>query len=685
VLTVGRDRSAGIGLFGDNTVSSQAAVLRRDSRGSAIRAVNSEVLINGASVAEGELVFGDLIRIGVFAFQFRGTHLRLSNGAGAALSADGLIRDVWDRQRPGHKLRILDNAFIRVPGNSFVGLLGPSGHGKTTLLKALSGLESPNSGRVLIDGRDFLSNPAEFSSLIGYVPQDDIVHEQLSVEQALMFSARLRLPAELPIEEIQKLVARVVERVDLRPHISKRIREASGGGLSGGQRKRVSVAVELLGCPRLLFLDEPTSGLDPATETRLMEFFRSGLANQGCTVVCTTHVVENAALMDQLVVIVHGQVRFAGTVHEAVDTFGVDKLNQMYVVLSDEAERIKAESKGRPAGDSVNRSLAEWLEWWRLRVETWPRVLSSQWREAIRLGRMMKEIRRGQIGHSLVRAATRLKSPAAVLQVLLERHWAILNSDWKNLALLGVQPLVIGLAVGMFVDNHETKGFLAHLTTLWLGCNNAAQEIVKEVAIFRRERFVGLSPWVYLTSKFVFGSLLTLAQAALLFACLDSFGSGWDGKTHLQILCLALTALAANSIGLAISAWSRSIEQALFMVPLVLIPQILFSGFVVPLSEWRQGGGQPPADHDSAVLHVVRWMPGYASQRLIDTAHLWECSRTTPFRNDLAFLNLHADGLAVYGTEFERWKPVWTGALKLLLFVLIGLRLASWPLRAPRS
>jgi hypothetical protein len=121
------------------------------------------------------------------------------------------------------------------------------------------------------------------------------------------------------------------------------------------------------------------------------------------------------------------------------------------------------------------------------------------------------------------------------------------------------------------------------------------------------------------------------------------------------------------------------------MVPLVLIPQILFSGFVVPLSEWRQGGGQPPADHDSAVLHVVRWMPGYASQRLIDTAHLWECSRTTPFRNDLAFLNLHADGLAVYGTEFERWKPVWTGALKLLLFVLIGLRLASWPLRAPRS
>lgn len=682
--SIGRGASARINLQGDQSVSGNAALLEFHSGGWHIRKIgSSDIRVNSGSVQDQvELVIGDLLQFGRYCFRFRGNHLRPTDGRGASLTVRDLTRDVWSRDIPGTKIRILDQAWLDAPPNSFVGLLGPSGHGKSTLLNAMSGMFRPDSGTVLIDGRDFLADPAAFSSEIGYVPQDDIVHEQLTVEQALSYSARLRLPAETPASEICKLVHSVTGRVGLTQHINKRIKEPSGGGLSGGQRKRVSVAVELLGSPRLLLMDEPTSGLDPATETMLMELFRD-LADQGCTIICTTHVLENAFLMNHIALIVMGSIDFAGSSHDAPAHYGAAKLTDMYVELYRIAEERRAAAK-KSILDIENKSLAQWLEWFKLKMATWPKRLKSQWEEATRIAKQIRAIQRGQIGSAFSQAATKLRSPLSVLRVLLERRWMILNSDWKNLGLLAIQPLIVGLALGMFVDSVEPKAFLAHLTTLWLGCNNSAQEIVKELPIFRRERFVGLGIGVYVASKFVFGALCTMLQAALIFACLHLFGTGWEGNVSLQVLCLALTALAANSIGLAISACSRSAEQALFIVPLFLIPQILFSGFVVPLEAW-QNDKNTSKPKDQAILQVVRWMPGYASQRITDTSMYWgetiPSPLSSPPKHRIAMSNLHADRYVVWGSKFENQRPIWAGSAKLLLFIVVGLRLACWRLK----
>jgi ABC-type multidrug transport system ATPase subunit len=683
-FSVGRDTSAGISLQGDQSVSGKAAILEFRSGGWVIRRTgSSDIRVNGSLMQDQvELVIGDLIQLGRFCFRFRGNHLRLTDGRGAALTVRGLTRSVWSREVPGTKIRILDQAWLDAPPNSFVGLLGPSGHGKSTLLNAMSGMVRPDSGVVLIDGSDFLADPAAFSSEIGYVPQDDIVHEQLTVEQALSYSARLRLPAKTPTSEIRKLVHSVAARVGLAQHINKRIKESTGGGLSGGQRKRVSVAVELLGSPRLLLMDEPTSGLDPATETMLMELFRD-LADQGCTIICTTHVLENAFLMNHIALIVMGSIDFAGSSHDAPAHYGASKLTDMYVELYRIAEERRAEVR-KTVGDPENRSLSQWLEWLKLKMEAWPKQLRSQWEDASRVARQIKAIQKGQIGSVFSQAATKLRSPLSVLRVLLERRWMILNSDWKNLGLLAIQPVIVGLALGMFVDAVEPKAFLAHLTTLWLGCNNSAQEIVKELPIFRRERFVGLGIGVYVASKFIFGAFSTLLQAGLIFACLHLFGTGWEGNVPLQILCLTLTALAANSIGLAISACSRSAEQALFIVPLFLIPQILFSGFVVPLDAWQKDKNTSKPK-DQPILQAVRWMPGYASQRITDTSMYWgetiPSPLSSPPKHRIAMSNLHADRYVVWGSKFENQRPIWGGGAKLFLFIVLGLRLACWRLK----
>ena len=189
-------------------------------------------------------------------------------------------------------------------------------------------MRAPERGAVFVDGEDIYSghDPRSF----GFVPQEDIVHPELTVSEALRFSARLRLPAHTPPLEIQKLILQTIDQLGLRAHAAKSISQ-----LSGGQRKRVSVGVELLARPSILFLDEPSSGLDPATEFQLMELLRD-LADTGCTIVCTTHVMENAYLMDQLIVLVGGCLAFQGSAQSAREYFGVPKLTALYDRLGEQ-------------------------------------------------------------------------------------------------------------------------------------------------------------------------------------------------------------------------------------------------------------------------------------------------------------------------------------------------------------
>lgn len=231
-------------------------------------------------------------------------------------------------QKKGGK-RILGGylSFVLPPG-AFVGLLGPSGSGKSTLLKACCGLERPSKGKVLLDGQDLYTHIGAWREKIGYVPQDDIIHQELSVSKAVDYAARLRLAADLPEKTRKALVSRVIHEVGLQERANLRIRR-----LSGGQRKRASVAVELLSRPNILFLDEPTSGQDPQLEEAMMQLFRQ-LSREGATVIVTTHAMASIELLDTVILLQAGQLVYQGPPADMLDFFQTRSYEAIYKLLA---------------------------------------------------------------------------------------------------------------------------------------------------------------------------------------------------------------------------------------------------------------------------------------------------------------------------------------------------------------
>ncbi|HRJ73135.1 MAG TPA: ABC transporter permease, partial [Terrimicrobiaceae bacterium] len=394
------------------------------------------------------------------------------------------------------------------------------------------------------------------------------------------------------------------------------------GKLSGGQRKRVSVGAELLCRPRLMFLDEPTSGLDPAAEFRLMESLRH-LATTGCTIFCTTHVMGNAYLFDRLAVMYGGRLVFFGEPSQAMAEFGVERLSVLYDRLEE-----------RPAAD------------WPAHSET---AEPPSWA-------MVPEKRRR----------------SAALPILLMRQWAVLRADAKNLILMLGQPVFIGLLVTWVSSDASLVLFFAYIATLWFGCGNAAQEIVKELPMYRRERLIGLGRHEYLLAKFLSLARITVVQSLLLYGVMQLGTGGIGGSPALQIPGLIMAALAAVGIGLAISAWSRSVLQAVMLVPLVLIPQILFSGFVPPAGDMKAG---PYA--------VSRFMPSAAAQSVMDVSVFWGKTVGGSLRVDFpsAFSNLNRDKSLKNGKVFENTGPARWGLCGLGAWAVAAYGGAAFALR----
>lgn len=565
----------------DPGVSRQHAAVEQTPTGYEVTDLRSRAgsLVNGWRFEKHGLVIGDQLQFGPFFFRFDGRGLeRTTHLRGVSVQAQHL-------RKAADGVPMLDDVSLRVERGQFVMILGPSGAGKSSLLNALVGLRPADSGEVRYDGEDFSRDPEGLRSLIGYVPQDDIVHRELTPTQALEFSARLRLPAHTPGLEVRKLVVQTLRRLGLGPRRDTPIHQ-----LSGGERKRVNVGVELLGRPAVLFLDEPTSGLDPAGEFKMMELLRH-LADGGCTTLCTTHVVENVYLSDRLFVLNGGRLAFAGSAQEARDYFDVQKLAFLYdrLELRSPAEWNDLFQRGQPADDA---------------------------RQVVRAG----ESDASPFAASRARGHRPAGRPAAALPTLLARQWTILRADWKNFLLLFGQPLVIALLVARATDDTALALFFAYLATLWFGCSNAAQEIVREVPIYRRERMVGLGRHAYLTSKFVLWGGLTAAQGTFLYGCLwaarwalypdpdDGLLRGLDGSAAWYLGSIVCTALAAVGIGFAVSALARSTMQAVMVVPLVLIPQILFSGLVVETNQMSA----------PVVYALTCVMPSYAAQTLMD-------------------------------------------------------------------
>jgi ABC transport system ATP-binding/permease protein len=575
--------------------------------------------VNGRRFAEHDMVIGDRIRFGPFSFLYDGKNLqRVRRPAVGRIIATGLTKE----NENGPILRGAN--FIAEPGK-FIGILGPSGAGKTTLLNALSGLRPADHGKILVDQTDLYKNLDRFRSLFGYVPQDDIVHAELTIAEALTFAAHLRLPRGTPRAAITKLVSRTISDLGLTDRANLKIDR-----LSGGQRKRVSVGVELLSRPPILFLDEPTSGLDPLAEFKVMEFLRR-LADNGCTVICTTHVMENVYLMDQIAIVSKGQVLFQGLPQDALARFGISRLSALYrAVQNVEAEVLPPVEATLP-----------------------PEVTQKE---------------------SPTDAPARSKRGFS-LPILLRRQAAIFRADVRNFIMLLAQPIVIGALVGFVTNDGPLTQFYTYIATLWFGCSNSAQEIVRELPIYRRERLAGLGRCGYLLSKFVWMGGLTVFQSLLVFTTIAAIHLGALGDIQWQVLGLVLLAFASTGIGLTISALAKSAVQAVMLVPLFLIPQIVLSGFSPPAHKMPQ-----------PVLLVSEVMPSFASERIADVSFLLHqkvtgdliTSHLTAYSNINDWYRSTSGERLTNGMVYANKRPLRIAYLSLVLWTAGGFLTSIW-------
>jgi ABC-type multidrug transport system ATPase subunit len=487
---------------------------------------------------------------------------------------EGTRIDAVDLKRTGARGNpILDNVSISIQPGEFVALVGGSGTGKTSLLHALNGFAPADEGSVFYNGLSLYQNAALFRSVLGYVPQDDIVHLELTPERTLYYAAKLRLPVDTSDQEIRSRIDEVLNEVGLNERRNTEIKH-----LSGGQRKRVSLAVELLSRPSAFYLDEPTSGLDPALEGRMMALFKD-LTNSGATVVVSTHVTQNLHLCDKLAWMAPGgRLVFFGSPPEALRHFKVQNFGQVYDLLTD---------------DDASRQMAEAFE------------ESTAYR--VNLGEPLAALRNGEAPTAPEVSAA---EPIPIarggffrqLLWLTRRYADVLVRDRHNLALLLIQAPAIALALLILFDpdvfalqitdggdarRAMTALHMLGVSAIFLGASNAAREIAKEGAIYKRERLVGVGVVPYVLSKVGVLSLLCLIQSVALLGItllrIDFESS--TSETFGVFVALFLAALAGLSMGLLASAVTGNSDRAMAVVPLLVIPQLIFDGTLVPIDQ----------------------------------------------------------------------------------------------------
>ncbi|HBE82938.1 MAG TPA: FHA domain-containing protein [Pyrinomonadaceae bacterium] len=573
-LIIGRDESNDIRLDGLQ-ISKRHAKLIRTSAGIGVEDLGSTngVFINGSRVTRGEVSFSDSIQIGSFVIRVDQGHQVLVYDTRSKTRIDviGVMTEVKDRSRGG-KVRLLDEVSLSIKPNEFIGLIGPSGAGKSTLIEALNGVRPATSGSVLINKLDLYRHFDSLKQAIGYVPQDDIIHRELTVYRTLYYVAKLRLSRDVTSNEIAKMIDEVLDVTGLAERRDTPVRQ-----LSGGQRKRVSIAVELVTKPSVIFLDEPTSGLDPATEGKIMRLFKQ-IADSGRTVVMTTHAMGNVKLFDKIVVLVRGRLVFYGEPDDALKHLGVKNFDELYRRLDDPSET------GADSRDSIDRVSA---------IERTADELKRKYQATPQFKELIEEpLKELSAGHASGTAKRRRLGVFGSIRqwlTLSRRYIEVLLKDRSNLFILLAQAPIIAAMTYLIMGAEQPRDFVyfvVSLVALWFGTSVAAREIIRERPIYKRERMFNLGILPYLGSKIFVLGLIVSVQCFLLFVplkLLDLSGlmpmPGEFGGIP-QFWAMLLTSSVGVALGLLVSAFVKTSEMATSLVPLLLIPQILFSGLV---------------------------------------------------------------------------------------------------------
>ncbi|MDX2227709.1 MAG: ABC transporter ATP-binding protein/permease [Verrucomicrobiae bacterium] len=484
------------------------------------------------------------------------------------------VRDSYGSCRK-HLLREIS---FRLPAGHFAAIVGPSGCGKSTLVKALLGLHRPDEGRVFVEGLDLQAHLPYLLPEIGYVPQFSIAHEELTVVEALDFAARLRLPGNWSARHRSERLVEVLEEVEMRQTLHTRV-----GFLSGGQKRRLSLAMELLRNPPILIMDEVTSGLDAHSEKKFMELFARLAHQYGKTVICVTHNVEHLSLCDSILVLREGRLAFHGDLPALRERFGVESAFGLYARL-EEMNEAELETPGIP----------EVTEGRSMEFAPLPSPVSQWW---TLLSRQMLLF---------------FRNPTQViLQAVLILGFPFLVVVFAYDGLPQVTSMSLTLSRDIFQDMQEqiqyarssiriatlASGlvmFQVILLTL-MGSNNGAREIVKERPIYEKERLAGVSPLAYLCSKTVFVCLLSLIQAGVMLA-LVRYYCRFPGDWMVQYCLLALATAAMSMTCLMFSAFFRSTEQSSLVSIYLVGLQLPLSGAVLALPAWLLIFTQPLID-----------------------------------------------------------------------------------------
>ena len=588
-----------------------------------------------------EIKADDKITLGLYSFIFQENSkdsLSLLNINRNGFRVD--VKDVFfevNKNTSKEKTLLNKISFTIYPGE-IVGIMGLSGAGKTTLLKILSGYSQPTRGDVSVNGLDLYKSFHRIKNSIGYVPQEDIIHPELTVYQSLLYSLKLRID-DIPIEQINSRIDNILDDLGIAETRDVIIGSPDEKGISGGQRKRVNIAMELLADPELIFLDEPTSGLSSVDAKVVMEKLKE-LSDAGKTILLTIHQPSliNYKKMDNMIILTKGNLAYFGpTYPDSIKFFNENSTSQD--ILNDPDMALL----GLYDGEKKN------INW------------TEKYEKSDIYTKFVKD-RASKNDHS-ENFDTKSSSSFKQLKTLSQRYLKIKIKDKVNTAILLIQaPLIAMLLAFLFAGegaefNKEKPSillFIMVISAMWFGIINSVKEIVFEKAIYERERLIGLKLMPYLMSKFLILMILSFVQVLMLILIVNIFVP-LDLNIEYLILVIFLTALTGVSLGLLTSTISKSVSQALALVPIVLLPMIIFGGGMMPIKDVPTNKFYLDAYRVSLMM-PTRW----ALEEVIRIYDTQDDNSSTPLRepveanneiNKLIYMNKDVQKLVIEGYD----------------------------------